>query len=68
MNPCCSFNGGFSPEMFCFPPLYLLPFGEITILLKMLFGKKKDIMCYFQGLLLNMMFISVFFFFDISEH
>lgn len=60
----CSLNGGFSPEMFCLPLLYLLPFGEITILLKMLF-EKKDIMCYFQGLLLNMIFVL---FFDISEH
>lgn len=37
----CALSGGFSPEIFCFPLLYLLPFGEITILLKMLFEKKR---------------------------
>lgn len=48
MISCCSFNCGFSPEMFCFPLLYLLPFGEITILLKMLFGKKKILCVIFK--------------------
>lgn len=50
--------------MFYFPLFYLLPFGEIAMLLQMLF-EKKDIMYYFEGLLLNLIFVL---FFDICEH
>lgn len=59
MISCCSVSGGFSPEMLCFPLLYLLPFGEITILLKMLF-EKKGIMCYFSGTVAESYFCFVF--------
>lgn len=47
--------------MLCFPLLYLLPFGEITILLKMLFEKKRHCVLFSRT-------ISEFDFFDVSEH
>ena len=60
MISCCSLSGGFSPEMLCFPLLYLLPFGEITILLKMLF-EKKDVLFFTDCCRV------LFLFFDTSE-
>lgn len=64
MISCCSVRGGFSSEVFCFSLLYFLSFGESTILLTMLFGKNKDIICYFQVLLLSL----IFFLLGVSEH
>lgn len=41
MISCCFLSGRFSPQILC---VLLLSFGDITVLLKMLFGKKKGCM------------------------
>lgn len=52
--------------MRCFAFHYLLSFEETTMLLEMLFEKKKDIACYFQELLLSLIFVLLLF--GVSEH
>lgn len=59
MISCCSLSGEFSPEMLCFL-LSLLPFGEITMLLKILSEKKKRYCVLFSRVIAESDFRFVF--------